>query len=833
MTTNYEFLTAIFNDEYKQAHVTDFEYDPGDIPDEYKRSVWFGRYYTDYKFNRFSDQTNQYFTISLFDTDEKGAARRKKSLYRKTCCIVLDDVKEKLSETEALKLPTPSWILETSPGSEQWGYILIEPCTSQVMADNLLDGLVHKGLAPDGKDPGMKGVTRYVRLPEGYNTKKKKMVDGQPFKCRMLSWNPFQRVTIEQLAEPFQIDLHAVRRETRVDGAADIPDHPLLGIDDIVTVKEVRSAGRFDITCPWVNEHTNAEDSGTAVFTNDDGTIGFKCHHGACQERTGKDLLDLIETVIPDFRNQLSKWQAIRAFDNVTPLPVATDTVQTLAEPASQLVDPFSQLRRLEPGSPESMQAAEELLKIIDKLPAMERIQKQEEMCDIMGWSKQNFKVIIGDLHKTWYTKKKKAIYDDFLFVREMNSFYQYDVNMVLTPEAFQNGYADIDPEIRANAIIEGMVQKVDRLNFAPRKPLVFTEGQVTFGNLWIETSENLGMLGDVTPWLHHWDRLGWSEHRDHMLKWMAYTIMHPEKKINHMLLLGGKEGVGKDFLLYPLTVAMGRYCKIISGEALLSDFQEYLVGTKYLHINEAELGDHRDAKTVSNKLKPLSAAPPMELRANIKKVSPITINNIVNATMGTNSRVPIQLNGVSRRFYAVWSDLNTRDEYHELLPFWRDYWMKQWEWMIRGRGADCCIWYLRNCVDISNFNPAAAPPMTEFLRDIQNSSRHPVETTIEAFIEEAEGVFISDIITVRDAVNTLKSGNIFSPGIIHCDSRFFTPQKVETVFKDMTNITKLKDKFWAVRNADKYKNLTEQQLKIEYERQKSKIRQAGHLKIC
>ena len=33
--------------------------------------------------------------------------------------LVLDDVEEKLSRVEAEKLPTPSWILETSPGSER------------------------------------------------------------------------------------------------------------------------------------------------------------------------------------------------------------------------------------------------------------------------------------------------------------------------------------------------------------------------------------------------------------------------------------------------------------------------------------------------------------------------------------------------------------------------------------------------------------------------------------------------------------------------------------------------------------------------------------------
>ena len=78
--------------------------------------------------------------------------------------------------------------------------------------DNLLDGLVSQGLAPDGTDPGMKGVTRYVRLPEGYNTKANNVdVNGNPFKCQMVEWEPCRKVSMEQLADAFDIDLDRVR----------------------------------------------------------------------------------------------------------------------------------------------------------------------------------------------------------------------------------------------------------------------------------------------------------------------------------------------------------------------------------------------------------------------------------------------------------------------------------------------------------------------------------------------------------------------------------------------------------------------------------------------
>lgn len=312
--SNDEFLKAIFGADAPWCHVTDFPYDPSNIPADKHLIAWMGDYYDRYQMRQ---GTNQYFTISTFNADEKGKARRRKALYRQTHCVVLDDVREKLSVEVAARLPPPSWILETSPGSEQHGYILDVPCTVAARIDNLNDGLIDSDLAPSGKDPGQKGITRLVRCPEGYNNKASKLVNGLPFKCQMLEWNPQRTVTLEQLAEPFNINLDASRRDGRVDGAAEVSDHPLINIPDIIHVKEVRSNGRFDITCPWVDEHTDAADDGSAIFTNDDGTIGFKCHHGSCEGRTGRDLLRYIDSRQPGFTESYSTWQLMREFGKV------------------------------------------------------------------------------------------------------------------------------------------------------------------------------------------------------------------------------------------------------------------------------------------------------------------------------------------------------------------------------------------------------------------------------------------------------------------------------------------------------------------------------------
>jgi hypothetical protein len=313
--SNIQFLQAIFGKQYQQAHVTSFIEDPSNIPTGSSGRCWAGGAYKDIQL---IPDSNQFYTVSLFKPDEQSKPNRRKANFIACYTIALDDVKEKLPIEQVERLPPPSIVLKSSLFSEQWLYLLTEPCTDASKIDNLHDGLISNGLAPDGKDPGQKGITRYLRLPEGCNTKAKRIIEngGTAPICEVVEWYPDRRYTLKQLAEPFVVDLDAPRADKRVDGATTVSDHPLLHTDAI-NIKKGISPGRFDITCPWVNGHTGGADNGSAVFTNTDGTLGFKCHHGSCESLTGADLLKLIETIDAGFNQRLKQWQTMRAFSEV------------------------------------------------------------------------------------------------------------------------------------------------------------------------------------------------------------------------------------------------------------------------------------------------------------------------------------------------------------------------------------------------------------------------------------------------------------------------------------------------------------------------------------
>ena len=870
MVTNQQFLHSIFGDDDVWCHVTDFIYDPGNIPKDRHQQAWSGDYFSRYKM---SQNTNQYFTISCFYGDDQGKARRRKALYRHTPCIVLDDVKEKLSMVEVSKLPAPSWVLESSKGSEQWGYILDTPCTERSMVENLLDGLVANGLAPQGKDPGMKGVTRYVRLPEGINNKASRLdVLGNPWPCKIVLWEPDRKVTMRQLATPFDVDLYAVRRESRVDGAGAISDHPLINIPDVIKIKEVRSDGRFDIVCPWVSEHTDADDSGAAVFTNTDGSIGFKCHHGNCQEKTGRNLLQFIEGVSPGFGGSLKNWQVLREFANVETVsfmatqtnivlvdqgieninvaptvpgvnaPVV-DAQPPLAAPAPMAMQVVcDQVRQYMPGTPDQFAAAANALKHVDDLPKMDQKHWHKVVSDHMGWSKPELKDILKDLREGWYSSKamEQTFYDDVVFVKELNQFYDRESRIFFTPDAFQNSFSDEDVEAKKTALQDGRVTKVDKLDYAPNSPPIFKEGKTTFGNLWTDANQPRGAAGDISRWRDHFDALGWADDRKHIEQWMAYTLRFPERKINHMILLGSGEGCGKDFLLYPLTMGMGDNGTVISGEELLEGFNDYLLSSKYLHINEIDLGDRQEATHIANKLKPIAAAPPMHLSVNQKGIKRIKVRNVINGSMTTNSQLPMRLNGPSRRFFALWSDLNPRDERGNMRQEWKDYWEDRWVWMRDQSGWQNVLHYLLNDVDLSDFNPGEAPPVTDFLREIQDSSKSPMELVIEDYINDEVGLFKSDLLTSKDISDMLKTDDMFP--IISGSSghglKYITPTSVGRAVSTSSLITSVRGRngnsavrINILRNHVKYSALGGSELFAEYARQIAAVKGDPHLR--
>ena len=123
-----------------------------------------------------------------------------------------------------------------------------------------------------------------------------------PFQCRLIEWQPEKRYTPQEIVDRLQLELAPAGRPKKTARSPAPSDSALYGIgddgDDVLIPKTAENpvvaalkarglyktplgSGKHDITCPWVQEHTDALDTGAAYFEPDEfySVGGFCCQH--------------------------------------------------------------------------------------------------------------------------------------------------------------------------------------------------------------------------------------------------------------------------------------------------------------------------------------------------------------------------------------------------------------------------------------------------------------------------------------------------------------------------------------------------------------------------
>jgi hypothetical protein len=267
----------------------------------------------------------------------------------------------------------------------------------------------------------------------------------------------------------------------------------------------------------------------------------------------------------------------------------------------------------------------------------------------------------------------------------------------------------------------------VEQITWAPGEPEQI-RGRLLNEGGWIErkgvTAYNLfrpGIIvprrGDAGSWLKHVAML-YPDAAEHIVTWLAHKVQRPAEKINHAIVLGGQQGIGKDTILEPIKHAIGAWnFQDVSPGQVLGRFNGHLKSI-ILRISEArDLGDANRFKLYDH-LKAIIAAPPDTLRVDEKNLREYAIPNVVGVIITTNHKVGgIYLSPDDRRHFVAWATL-TRE------MFAPDYFPGLYRWYADG-GIEIVADYL-GTLDISKFNPKAPPPQTETFWQMVNSSRAP-----------------------------------------------------------------------------------------------------------
>jgi Family of unknown function (DUF5906) len=280
---------------------------------------------------------------------------------------------------------------------------------------------------------------------------------------------------------------------------------------------------------------------------------------------------------------------------------------------------------------------------------------------------------------------------------------------------------------------------RVEQMTWAPGEPMLIKDRLVSEGGFFPRpgcTVLNLYrpptlVLGDATaagPWLDHVKRV-YPDDTGHIVSWLAQRVQRPQVKINHALVLGGLQGIGKDSILEPVKRAVGHWnVAEVSPQQLLGRFNGFLKSI-ILRVSEArDLGEVNRFSFYDHS-KSLTAAPPDVLRVDEKNLREHSVLNCCGVVITTNHKTDgIFLPADDRRHYIAWSEL-TKDD------FAADYWAGLWNWYDNGGDGHVAA-YLANLV-LTDFNVKAPPPKTAAFWTIVDANRAPEDAELADVLDK------------------------------------------------------------------------------------------------
>jgi hypothetical protein len=594
--------------------------------------------------------------------------------------MVLDDVGTKA----AIPPLEPTWKIETSEGSFQWGYAFSEQPTKMDFAAAI------KAIADAGyTDAGAINAVRNFRLPGSINLKPGR----ENFAAKLVEFEPKREFTLDEICTalnvtPAPADSIGVRPIRLSDDGADDVMAWLSGQG--LLLSKPNAEGWAGVICPNSAEHTDGNPEGRYMPAN----RAYCCLHSHCLEIDSGVFLKWVADNggpkhAPGLRDELLTMAMESALSKLTPSDMFTDDAAAI----------IAEVERKELGRIEKSQWYERFAYIQDD-------ESFFDMQDRREVSRSTFNALFRHIPcKSIHGKNPKV-----------------EASICFDENRQANG---------AKALVG--------ITYAAGETVIVARDGDLFGNRWRDARPQVG-TGDVTPWLDHCKSLVPDEAElDHIFDVMAFKVQHPEVKINHAVLHGGDQGSGKDTMWAPFIWAVcGEHLKnrgLLDNDTMSSQFG-YALESEILILNELKEPDAKERRALANKLKPIIAAPPEMLTVNRKGLHPYQMANRVFVLAFSNDPVPISLDSQDRRWFCVWSHAP------RMSPASAE---KMWKWYKSGGFAAIGGWLARR--DVSAFNPGAAPMMTEFKMNLVEHGMSMAESYLVDLMRNRLGEFSKGVV--------------------------------------------------------------------------------------
>ena len=639
------------------------------------------------------------FIISRF-TEGKPSAKRENVEY--VLFMMLDDIGTK-SKTPPLD---PTWIMETSEGSFQWGYAFSEQPTKSDFTAAI------KAIAAAGyTDPGATNAVRNCRIPGSVNLKQGR----DNFPARLVEFHPEREYTLEEVCAALDVtpeegdtaEFRGVRiRDTGTDNVlAWLSEQSLV-------LTHVNNEGWCGVVCPNHAEHTDGNIEGRYKPLD----RSYCCYHGHCQHIDSRTFLDWVAenggpAVSPGLRDELIAERMKMMADKIQPTEAYPDEAAAIVK----------EVERKEAGRLERAEWFERFAYIQSDDSYFDMVTRREIPRSV-------FNALYRHVDCRSVHNRKKPV----------SASYYFDERR---------------QEYGARALVG--------VTYAAGEDVLVARDGLVYGNRWVNMRPDMSGSDkikdrDIARWVEHCRLLvPEADELEHVFNVMAHKVQHPNVKINHAVLHGGDEGCGKDSMWAPFLWAIGgehqHNRSIIENKGLDSQWG-YNLEAEVVILNELKEPEAKERRALANRLKPMIAAPPETLTVNRKGLHPYEMLNRLQVIAFTNDPLPITIPSQDRRWFCVWSRAPRMDP-DEAMDLWR--------WYKSGGFEKIAAWLWQR--DVAAFNPAAAPPITEWKLNMVEHGLSVAESFLVEMMQKRVGPFLPGVVAgpFHKLCDTIAAGHV------------------------------------------------------------------------
>jgi hypothetical protein len=579
----------------------------------------------------------------------------------------------------------PTWKIETSPGNFQWGYTFaLDDQPTKGEFSAAIVAIAEAGFT----DAGAINPVRNFRIPSSVNLKP----DKNNFMSVLTEFHPEREFSLKQICDALGVVPHTA--DTATFARVQLDDD---GNDDVLAwmqgrgeiVEKANAEGWVGVVCPNSADHSDGNPMGRYQPSN----RAYVCFHSHCGDWNSERFLKWVaDEGGPQHRHGLRD-----------------DLIAKRMETA---------LARIKP----TKEYPDEAKRVIEEVERKEmgRIEKAE-------WYKRFAYIQTDDTYFDLIDRREVSRGTFNAIFRHISCQSIHSTRRVEASVCFdENRQAMGAPSLVG-------------LTYAAGDDVLVAKDGLVYANRWRDARPAYAP-GDITPWIDHCRTLVEEPAElEHLWDMMAFKVQNPRIKINHAVLHGGDEGSGKDTFWAPFIWSVCgpdlRNRGLVDNDSVSSAWG-YHLESEVLIINELKEPDARERRALANKLKPIIAAPPDTLPINRKGLHPYDMVNRMFVLAFSNDPVPISLASQDRRWFCIWSSAPRMNPAAAA---------KLWKWYENGGFAAIGHWLKTR--DVSKFNPAEPPMMTEFKQNLVENSMSTAESYLVDLMRRREKDFARGVI--------------------------------------------------------------------------------------